>query len=136
MTNSQQIHLGYQQNPDNLIALHKAREASTISSENSEKICHALSKNIRTGGDAKYITGDKVYYKSANDRWWKGPDSVLGQDGHQVLVKHSSHYINVHPCWLTPKRTPTMIQSKNEGTQETQQHQQQLHKWERQHTFL
>ena len=49
------------------IALNKAREAF-ISSENSDKICCALSNNIRTSGDVKYITGDKVYYKRANDR--------------------------------------------------------------------
>ena len=52
---------------DNLIALHKARE-DFISSETFEKICRALSINIRTRGDAKYITGNKVYYKRANDR--------------------------------------------------------------------
>ena len=51
----------------NLITLHKAREAFT-SSENSETIRLALSNNIRTSGDAKYITRDIVYYKRANDR--------------------------------------------------------------------
>ena len=85
---------------DNLIALHEAKEAF-ISSENSEKIRSALSTNIRTSGDAKFITGNKVYYKRANDRRWKGPASVLGQDGQQVLVKHGSHYIRVHPYRLT-----------------------------------
>ena len=117
---------------DNLIALHEAKEAF-ISSENSEKIRSALSTNIRTSGDAKFITGNKVYYKRANDRRWKGPASVLGQDGQQVLVKHGSHYIRVHPCRLTLERTPITIQSKNEGTQETQQRQQQQHNRERQH---
>ena len=104
---------------DNLIALHKTREAF-ISSENSEKIRRALSNKIRTSGDAKYITGDIVYHKRANDRRWKGTDSVLGQDGQQVLVKHGSQYIPVHPCGLTLERTPTTIQNKNESTQETQ----------------
>ena len=52
---------------DNLITLHEAKEAF-ISSENSEKIRSALSTNIRTSGDAKFITGNKVYYKRANDR--------------------------------------------------------------------
>ena len=118
---------------DNLIALHEAKEAF-ISSENSEKIRSALSTNIRTSGDAKFITGNKVYYKRANDRRWKGPASVIGQDGQQVLVKYGSHYIRVHPCRLTLERTPITIQSKNEGTQETQQRQQQQHNRERQHT--
>ena len=104
---------------DNLIALHKAREAF-ISSENSEKIRRALSNNIRTSGDAKYITRDIVYQKRANDRRWKGTGSVLGQDGQQVLVKHGSQYIRVHPCRLTLERTPITIKNKNESTQETQ----------------
>ena len=64
----------------------------------------------------------------------KGPASVLGQDGQQVLVKHGSYYIHVHPCRLTLERTPTTIQSKSEGTQETQQHQQLQCNRERQHT--
>ena len=51
-----------------------------------------------------------------------------------MLVKHGSHYIRVHPCRLTLERTPITIQSKNEGTQETQQRQQQQHNRERQHT--
>ena len=41
---------------DNLNALHKAKEA-LISSENSEKIHRALTKIMRTSGDAKYFVG-------------------------------------------------------------------------------
>ena len=74
-----------------------------------------------------------MYYKRANDRRWKVPASVLGQDGQQVLVKHGSHYICVHPCRLTLERTPITIQSKNESTQETKQYQQQQHNQERQY---
>ena len=118
---------------ENLIALHKAREA-IISSENSNKICRALSNNISKSGNAKYIARNKLYYRRANDRQWKGPASALGQDGQQVLVKHSSHYICVHPYRLSLERTPITKQIKNEYTQETQQHQQQQHNQERQHT--
>ena len=84
---------------DNLCALHKAREAF-IASENSEKIRRALSHNTRTFGDIKYFTGDSVYYKRASSRSWHGPCKVLGQDGQQVLLKHGSNYIRVHPCRL------------------------------------
>ena len=28
----------------------------------------------------------------------KGPGNVLGQDGQQVLIKHGSYYVRVHPC--------------------------------------
>ena len=73
------------------------------------------------------------YYKRANDRQWKSLVSVLGQDGQQVLVKHGSHYICVHPCRLTLERTHIKVQSKNECTQETQ-HQQQQHNQERSYT--
>ena len=52
---------------------------------------------------------------------WKDPGSVLGQDSQQVLVKHDSHVLCVHSCRLTIEGTPIMLQSKNEGTQETQQ---------------
>ena len=38
-----------------------------------KKIHHALSNNIRTSGDVKYITGAKAHYKRANDRRWVQP---------------------------------------------------------------
>ena len=81
----------------NLDALHKAREAFT-QSEHSERIKRALSHNIRTTGDVKYVTGDHVYYKRKDSSEWHGPGIVLGQDGQQILIKHSSYYIRVHPC--------------------------------------
>ena len=81
----------------NLDALHKAREAF-IQSEHSERIRRALSHNIRTSGDVKYITGDQVYYKRKDSNEWHGPGTVLGQDGQQILIKHSSYYVRVHPC--------------------------------------
>lgn len=64
---------------DNLTALHRAREAF-IASKNSEKIRRALNLNVRNSGDIKYITEDNVYFKKANERRWRGPAKVLGQD--------------------------------------------------------
>ena len=84
---------------DNLQMIHKTREAF-IASENSEKIRRALSHNVRTTADVHYLTGDSVYYKRASSQKWHGPGRVLGQDGQQVLVKHGSVYIRVHPCRL------------------------------------
>ena len=84
---------------DNLNALHRAREAF-IESESSEKLRRALNHNIRSSGDIKYITGDRVYYKRLANRKWCGPAVVLGQDGQQVLVKHGGIYVRVHPCRL------------------------------------
>ena len=88
---------------DNLKALHDAREAY-IASESSEKIRRALSHNIRTSGDRKYITGDSIFFKRQCDRKWRGPAKVLGQDGQQVLIKYGSTYVRVHPCRITPAR--------------------------------
>ena len=37
------------------------------------------------------MTGDSVFYKRNNSNEWKGPGTVIGQDGQQVLVKHGSN---------------------------------------------
>ena len=89
---------------DNLAVLHKATEAF-VACGNSEKIQCALSNNIRTSGDTKYISGDSVYFKRAHDKRWKGSGKVLGQDGQQVLVKYGSYYVCVHPCRLSLTRS-------------------------------
>ena len=94
----------------NLNALHKAREAF-IQAENSSKIKRALSHNIRSSGDVKYINGDSVYYKRLNNHGWHGPAKVLGQDGQQVLVKHGGSYVRVHPCRLQIIDTNNQISS-------------------------
>ena len=52
---------------NNLDAIHKAREAF-ISSENSKKIRQALSHNIRSSGDVKYVTGDSFNYKRIDSK--------------------------------------------------------------------
>ena len=75
----------------NLEALHKAREAF-IASENSEKLRRALSHNIRTSGDIKYLIEDSVYFKKLKSNQWHGPAKVLEQDGQQVPVKNGSSY--------------------------------------------
>ena len=40
------------------------------------------------------------FKKRANNNEWKGPGTVIEQDGQHVLVKHASTYIRVHPCKL------------------------------------
>ena len=85
---------------DSLDAIHKARE-SFIQSESSERIRRALNHNVRTSSDKKFLTGDSVYYKKANERCWRGPGKVLGQDGQQVLIKHGSTYVRCHPCRIS-----------------------------------
>ena len=89
----------------NLEALHKVREAF-IASENSEKLGRALSHNVRTSGDIKYLTGDSVYFKRLNSNQWHSPAKVLGQDGQQSLVKNRSSYHCIHPCRLQLNNNP------------------------------
>ena len=83
-------------------AIHAARTAF-IASENDEKIRRALKSNIRTTGEVKYVTGDKVFYKRDTANQWHGPATVIGQVDQQVFVKHGSFYIRVHPCRLQLK---------------------------------
>ena len=92
---------------EHLYALHKAREAF-VESENSEKIRRALTHNVRSSGDIKYETGDSVYYKRDSSKAWHGPGKVLGQDGQQVLIKHGSYYIRVHPCRIRLQHQPLL----------------------------
>ena len=89
---------------ENLNALHSAREAFT-KLENSDRVKRALSHNVRTSNDFKFVTGDIVYYKRENDRHWKGKATVLGQDGKQVLLKHGGYYIRCHPCRVSLDRS-------------------------------
>ena len=76
-----------------LNALHVARQAF-IQAESSSKIRQALNNNVRSYSDAVYSQGDLVYYKRVDSSQWKGPASVLGKEGQQVLLKHGGY----NPC--------------------------------------
>ena len=112
---------------DNLTALPEARQAFTLS-ESSEKIQRALNNNVRTSGDTKCITRDSVYFKKINEKRWRDPGKVLGQDGQQVLVKYGSNYVKVHTCRLSLARTaynklnPTAVQKPIEPSQIRDKH--------------
>ena len=93
----------------NLEILHSARKAF-LESEHSTRLRRAISNNVRSSGDVKYLTGDDVYYKRNTGSSWHGPGKVIGQDGQNVLVKHGSYYVRVHPCRLQ------LINSNAEGT--------------------
>ena len=84
---------------ENLDAIHKARNAF-IACENDERIRRALTHNIRTTQEIKYITGDSVLYKRNDSNEWHGPGTVIGQISQQVFVKHGSFHIRVHSCRL------------------------------------
>ena len=50
-----------------------------------------------------------MYYKRKDSREWRGPGKVIGQDGQQVLIKHGSSYVHVHPCRV-------MLKDSNSGS--------------------
>ena len=104
---------------DNLNALHSARKAF-IESENSERIKRALNHNIRSSGDTKYMTGDVVFYKRNDSQLWKGPGTVIGQDGQQILIKHGSTYVRVHPCRIQLKHNELQVNSSPNSNTTTQ----------------
>lgn len=84
---------------ENLNAIHSARKAF-IAIENDRKIKRALTHNVRTTGEVKYVTGDVVFYKREDSSEWRGPGTVIGQVSQQVFIKHGSFYVRVHPCRL------------------------------------
>ena len=100
---------------ENLNAMHVARK-TFIEAESSEKIRRALRHNIRTTGDIKYFTGDNIYYKRNDSNLWKGPATVIGQDNQQVLVKHGSVYVRVHPCRLTLVKKTDFVEEREDIT--------------------
>ena len=95
----------------NLDALHQARQ-NYIKKESLSKIKQALKHQVRTYNDLIYNTGDLVYYKRKDNLNCKGPASVIEQDGQQVLVKHGSRYIRIHPCNLQ-LRINNLFENKN-----------------------
>ena len=84
---------------ENLNTMHKARE-NFIKSEASEKIKRALKHNVRTYSEVSFSPGEEVYYKSRNDKRWKGPAKVLGKESNFVLIRNGASYFRCHPCNL------------------------------------
>ncbi|XP_057309261.1 uncharacterized protein LOC130647426 [Hydractinia symbiolongicarpus] len=85
----------------NLNAMHAARRAY-IENESSEKIRRALRHQIRPSGNVKYMNG-----------------TVIGFESQQVLVKHGSRHIRVHPCNLMHEKGQERIVSDDTPKPET-----------------
>ena len=105
----------------NLNALHSARE-NYIKAESSERIRRALRHQTRTYSDACFENGEQVYYRRGNQKEWKGPAKVIGQEGQIVLVRHGVAYYRCHPCQLlkrnasaasAPAKTKEMTSERN-----------------------
>ena len=84
---------------DNINAMHSAR-MEFVRNESSEKIRRALLNNTRNTDVDDVEMGDIVYYKREREDKWRGPGTVIGRDGKQVLVKHGGVYVRVHLCRL------------------------------------
>ena len=72
-----------------------------------------------------YQPGDFLYFKRNDSNQWKGPETVLGRENKQVLVKHDGVYIRIHACRLLHAQNSQMtsteenIESKNSGNVES-----------------
>ena len=75
-----------------LQGLHTARK-EFIASESSERIRRALRHKVRVSERA-YKHGEKVYYKRDGDKW-KGPATVIGNDGKTYFLRHGAFVIRV-----------------------------------------
>ena len=84
-----------------LNALHNGRQAF-LKAETSERIRRALRHQIRPI-EKQYKTGDSVFYKRDNCNEWKGPGTVIGQDGKVVLIRHGSNCMRVHSSRVLAK---------------------------------
>ena len=74
-----------------LNAMHAARKGF-IQAESSEKIRRALRHQIRPSG-RNFTQGELVYFKRDDDKEWKGPGTVIGQDGKVVVVRNGSFVV-------------------------------------------
>ena len=101
-----------------LNALHSSRRAF-IQAESSERVRRALRHKIRASGEC-YQQGDHVYYKRNDENKWKGPGTVIGQDGKIVFVRHGSIYVRVPPCRLIRCGTEFSVEG-NKGTSNKEQ---------------
>ena len=77
-----------------LSALHAGRMAF-IKAETSEKIRRALRHQVRPSGRI-FQNGELVYYKRDDNQEWKGPGTIIGQDGKIVIIKHGSYIVRIH----------------------------------------
>lgn len=82
-----------------LNAMHAARKAF-IQAETSEKIRRALRHQVRPSG-RNHDQGELVYFKRDDDKEWKGPGTVIGQDGKVVILRNGSSVVRVHSSRVT-----------------------------------
>ena len=79
----------------NLKAMRSARE-NFVKAESSERIKRALTHNIRTSCESRFVNGDRIYFKRDGQRQWHGPAKVIDQEGKQILVRYDNQVVRVH----------------------------------------
>jgi hypothetical protein len=81
---------------DTALAREIARQAY-ISAESSDRVKRALRHPIRTS-EEMFSHKDKIFYKRDDSNRWRGPATVIGQDGKIVFVRHGSRLLRVAVC--------------------------------------
>ena len=77
---------------------------SFVQANYSATMRRTLNFTVSTSGDTIYINGDKVRYKRAGDKEFRGPGVIVGQDDQCVLIIHQASWVRVHPCRLQLSR--------------------------------
>ena len=93
--------------------MHAARQAF-MRAEASEKIRRALRYQVRPVGNI-FECNDLVYYKKDNCREWKGPGTVIGQDGSVIIIRHGSFINRVHSTRVMKKKMNLEFESEKKA---------------------
>ena len=64
-----------------------------------------------------YDTDDEVFFKRANSPEWKGPGTVLGQDGPVIFICQGSIYIKAHICRTLPCKTSKLTNKSTDDSE-------------------
>ena len=82
---------------EHLNALVVARQ-KFVELEASDKVKRALKERVYEQQNIKYYSGDVVYFKRGEKKFWYGPAVVVGHVDNNVLIKHGGLIVRVHPC--------------------------------------
>ncbi len=82
---------------DHLSAMVEARKAF-VELENTDRLKRALKERVYPQSTARFMSGDKVYFKRAKTKDWCGPGEVVGQKDNQVLIWNAGRIVKINPC--------------------------------------
>ena len=89
-----------------------------VECEDNEKLHRAIKSKLHPTASSIYELGDEVYYKQNDSDQWKGPGTVLRKENKQVIVKHESQHIRVHPCRLQLRNKYRNIDSNKDDSKD------------------